>query len=195
MATQVVPHTLRQAVNALLNAVGLANVNTLEDTKMDEVVTNALEHINTESVTLQSKVWYFNQDTDFPINPDPITGEVLIPDNSAACVISERSRYLYLTERGGKMWDKQNHTFNIGKTVYVDITQILDFDDCPQPIRWAITCAAGVLFGVKRAPDATTYRFTSGLADAAFADALKYDNDARSRSPEENPHLRAMRRR
>ncbi len=194
MATQTTPHTLLQAVNMLLNAVGLANVNTLDSP--DEVVANALEHINTESVTVQSKDggWYFNSDKDMPINPNG-DGEIIIPGNSASCVIGDKSRHLHLTERGTRMWDAKNFTFNIAQTVYVNVVLLMDFEDCPQAIRWAITCSAGVLFGVKRAPDPQTYRFTSGLSDQAFADALKYDNLARSRSPEENPHLRAMRRR
>lgn len=194
-ATPTIPTTLLEATNELLRAVGRAAVSSLEDIDMNLHAQEALSVLNSTCVETQSRGWHFNEETDYPLEPNG-DGEIVLPDNTAAVRFSERSASKDVTQRGNKLYDKRNRTYIFSEPVYVDIVFLFDFADMPQPHRWYNLALAGRKFAVGRVPDTSTYRFTKQVEDDALAAVEQYDSWATNRvASEVNPHFANMRRR
>ena len=101
-----------------------------------------------------------------------------------------------VTQRGLYLYDRKAHSFEFDKPVYADITLLFEVSEVPPALRWYITAKAGVIFGVGRKPDSSTYRFTSEVEDEALSAALVADTEARDVTlPDVSPHFAGMRRR
>lgn len=182
-----VPLTALQAVNQILQACGLSRIQSLS-TEGDTTIANAVEALNTTITEVLTDGWYFNTEQDLPVDPN-LDGEIVLPAGAVGVTIAGRSRNMWLTERAGKMYDKQKHTFNIGKTVYLNMTIIFPFEECPEAIRRYITAKAGLLFGQGRVGDMQAYRFNTAAVQYAYDKAVEYNTDAESFSARENPYF------
>lgn len=222
--TGTTPLTLLDAVNEMLAAVGRGPVASTDPDVMGEEAGKALTIISNVSVQMQTQGWYFNEEIEYPLQPSPVDGTIVLPPNCLSVKKSTRSlpkqfratsdRNRFFTERGWNngryLYDLANQTFYwtvtntagnqtpqplLTGTLFVEMILAYPFEDIPQAIRWYIMAKAGNLWGVGRVPDQETYRFTQTVVDEAESEARKYDEEARDAAPEENPHFALMRRR
>lgn len=193
--TTTVPLNLLGAVNELLQAIGSTSVTSLQAADMSEEAADALSMINTTALEVQSMGWHFNTEEGFPVDPGT-DGSITVPNNAVSVKVNARSRNKDLAQRGLRLYDRKNRTFDIGDTVYLDMVLLFEFSEIPTPIRWFIVARAGFRFGVGRAPDGTTYRFTQKLETEAESAAVKFDQETRDVTlNESSPHFANMRRR
>ena len=144
------------AVNQMLMSIGQAPINTLEVDGISDVSFARLILHNT-SREVQNKGWSFNSEKCFPLSADG-AGEIAFPANALSCDPSDKDENLI--ERARKLYDLENHTFNIGRTVDVDVKWFFEFEDLPQSARAYIAHMAGRIFQAQLVGAQVLYQFT-----------------------------------
>ena len=142
------PTTKLEAVNSMLSTIGEAPVNSLSSGLVDAETAETI--LNEVSRAVQSTGWNFNSEPDYTISADS-SGNVVLPTeivradlaNSQTKFRSSKNEYV---QRGNKMYDKVNHTFNIGKALKLDVIVLLDFETLPEVARRYIAVRASRLF-------------------------------------------------
>mgnify|MGYP003637390196 FL=1 len=142
------PTTELEAVNIMLSTIGEAPVNNLDSGLVDaETAETILKNVSRD---VQSHGWNFNSEPDYTVAADS-SGNVILPTeivradlaNSETKYRSSKNEYI---QRGNKMYDKVNHTYNIGKALKLDVVVLLTFDLLPEIARRYITIKASRIF-------------------------------------------------
>lgn len=142
------PTTELEAVNTMLSTIGEAPVNNLQSGLVDaETAETILKNVSRD---VQSHGWNFNSEPDYTVAADS-SGNVILPTeivradlaNSETKYRSSKNEYI---QRGNKMYDKVNHTFNIGKALKLDVVVLLSFDLLPEIARRYIAIKASRIF-------------------------------------------------
>jgi hypothetical protein len=139
--------TKLEAVNSMLSVIGEAPVSSLESGLLDAV--DAERILNEVSREVQSMGWNFNTEKNFPAAADSSSGEIVLADEIVRADLAKtkyRSSTVEYVQRGNKIYDKVKHSFNIGKTLNLDIVKLLDFTDIPEVARRYITVRASRIF-------------------------------------------------
>lgn len=142
------PTTQLSAVNSMLSTIGEAPVNSLSSGLLDAETAETV--LNEVSRDVQSLGWNFNTESNFTVAADN-DGNVVLPTevvradlaNSVTKYRSSKNEYV---QRGNKMYDKVNHTYNIGKALKLDVVVLLAFNELPEVARRYITTKAARLF-------------------------------------------------
>lgn len=142
------PTTQLSAVNSMLSTIGEAPVNSLSSGLVDAETAETV--LNEVSRDVQSLGWNFNTESNFTVAADN-DGNVVLPTevvradlaNSVTKYRSSKNEYV---QRGNKMYDKVNHTYNIGKALTLDVVVLLAFNELPEVARRYITTKAARLF-------------------------------------------------
>ena len=150
------PQSELDAVNQMLMSIGQAPINTLEVDGISDVSFARLILHNT-SREIQNKGWSFNTEKCFPLSADG-AGEIALPSNALSVDPTDKDECLI--ERTRKLYDLENHTFNIGRTVDVDVKWFLEFDELPQSARAYIAHMAGRIFQAQLVGAQVLYQFT-----------------------------------
>ena len=133
------------AVNQILSSCGQAPVTTLDDTNPDVAI--AYDTLLEVSREVQAEGWSFNKESHYPITTDN-NKEYVIPNNILQIDLTENraNRTKDVIRRNGKLYDKQNHTYeitsNVGDELEADIVWFFDWVDIPAAIRDYITARA-----------------------------------------------------
>jgi len=142
------PTTKLEAVNSMLSTIGEAPVNNLTSGLVDAETAETI--LNEVSRSVQSEGWNFNREYDytFAVNTD---GEVELPAEILRADLAQsetkyRSSTKEYIQRGKKMYDKQNHTYNIAKSLKLDVIVMLDFELMPEVARRYVAVKAARLF-------------------------------------------------
>lgn len=127
------PNTTLEAVNIMLGAIGETPVNSLSAGLIEaEQAETILTQI---SRSVQAEGWSFNRVKDVILTHNALNGEVVI----GADVLSIDSKYETngenLVQRGLKLYDRKNRTFDIGKTIKAEVVYELAFADLPAIAR------------------------------------------------------------
>ena len=128
-------------MNAILAAIGTAPVTELDYANPEVALAyNLLQECN---IDVQAEGWVFNTEHDFPF-PVAQGGEILIPENVLRLDISEGQVYrdCDVVKRGGKLYDKLNHTYKFKETIKADVTWLWDYEDIPTVFQRYITYKA-----------------------------------------------------
>jgi len=142
------PTTELEAVNTMLSTIGEAPVNNLQSGLVDaETAETILKNVSRD---VQSHGWNFNSEPDYTVAADS-SGNVILPTeivradlaNSETKYRSSKNEYI---QRGNKMYDKVNHTYNIGKALKLDVVVLLTFDLLPEIARRYIAIKASRIF-------------------------------------------------
>jgi hypothetical protein len=142
------PTTELEAVNIMLSTIGEAPVNNLQSGLVDaETAETILKNVSRD---VQSHGWNFNSEPDYTVAADS-SGNVILPTeivradlaNSETKYRSSKNEYI---QRGRKMYDKVNHTYNIGKALKLDVVVLLSFDLLPEIARRYIAIKASRIF-------------------------------------------------
>jgi hypothetical protein len=134
------PNTKLEAVNIMLSAIGEAPVNRLSSGLVEAETAETI--LNQMNRSVQAEGWHFNREKNVTVAPD-LAGNINLAANTIrADAMPEHNLDLDLTQRGLKMYDLRNHTYNIGTSVKLDVTYELDFADLPAVARRYITVKA-----------------------------------------------------
>ena len=130
MNTTVQSETELSSVNSILMAIGQAPINRIYRQTDGELI-----YINPEvafvhsllmevDADVQNEGWVFNRENNYPLTPDA-DGCIYVPENVLRMDVSENDVYRTsdLVKRGGKLYDKMNHTFEFDplKAIYFDV--------------------------------------------------------------------------
>lgn len=142
------PTTKLEAVNSMLSTIGEAPVNSLQSGLVDAETAETI--LNEVSRSVQAHGWNFNSEPDYSV-PADTSGNVILPSeilraDLANSVTKYRSSKQEYVQRGNKMYDKVKHSYNIGKTLKLDVVVLLDFELCPEVARRYITVKAARVF-------------------------------------------------
>lgn len=144
------------AVNLCLSGIGKQPVPSLDTSDLD--VAQALTCINTSLVSLAvgtGEGWYFNNEPDWRLSPDPYNGQVIVPNNvmSIVCLkIGNESHTRDFTIRDDKLYHKKSHSYDVrpilGSDDSLNATFImyLPFESLPIVARQAIAWQARTQF-------------------------------------------------
>lgn len=133
------------AINTMLDAIGASPVSSLEEPSIDVAKARAvLDQVNRE---VQLQGWHFNTDTEYTL-PRTTSGEYLLPPNVLRIDTSAVNGWVDVTWRGGKLWDRERHTytFSADRTLKFDIIWLLPFNDLPEVARNYIAMRAARRF-------------------------------------------------
>ena len=137
-----------EAINSMLSAIGEAPVNSLNSGLVDASLAQTI--LNEVSRSVQAQGWNFNTELDYPVAADT-NGHVILPPeiiraDLAASVTPPVGSPQEYVQRGNKMYDKVNHTLNIGQSLQLDVVVLLDFEVLPEAARVYITTKASRIF-------------------------------------------------
>ena len=74
----------------------------------------------------------FNTECRYPLQPSFDDNNVYVPVNALRVDISDGQVYrdTDVVKRGGRLYDKLNHTFEFKDIIYCDITWLFDYEAC-----------------------------------------------------------------
>ena len=138
------PTTKLEAVNIILTSIGESPVNSLSSGLVDaEMAETVLDAVNRD---VQSQGWHFNTENEITLTPDISTGYTYLPANCLRLDMSKDSADKDLVQRGAKLYDRKNHTYDIKNKVSVDMVVLLPFEDIPESARRLINLRAARIF-------------------------------------------------
>ena len=142
----ITPTTKLQAVNTMLSTIGEAPVNNLASGLID--AETAESTLNEVSRSVQSIGWNFNTEPNYTFAQNSkgeveLAANVIRADLSKTKFRSSKNEYI---QRGNRIYDKVNHTYNIGKNLTLDVVVLLNFDELPEVARHFIAIKSSRLF-------------------------------------------------
>lgn len=139
------PTTVLEAVNQIIATIGEPPVNTIEDSGVMDAVM-ALQALSSVNRSVQAKGWHWNTEDNFPLTAAYPSGEVYVPSNTLRADASGEWADRDFVLRGSRLYDRENHTYEIGETVTVNVVLLLDFEELPEAARNYITIKAARRF-------------------------------------------------
>ena len=141
----VAASTELEAINIMLASIGEAPINTLTGTlPVDaKLAQNTLSEINKE---VQSEGWSFNTEIDKVLTRDSSNNINLSNDIISADPNIHHHPDVDAIQRGLKLYDRQNHTFEFEADLKSTVVFLRDFDEIPEPARRYITIKASRVF-------------------------------------------------
>ena len=173
---QLYVNTRLDAINYVLSCIGLAPVDSEDDYNLD--VAQAGGMVDKVSRTIQNnkgRGYWFNREANHKLAPDPVTGNVLIPNNTLAVYRFDNfNRPAKIATRGRALYDTTTHGFDMRGLVNKDgfmhlmlVTQI-DYGDLPQTAKDAIASQAGMMFARSNEMDVNRIKVLAGEAEEAM---------------------------
>ena len=160
MATQLTLTTELKAVNTMLGTILEAPINSLLGISSGDAHV-AVTILAEKSLELQSRGWPFNTEVAMRLAADAFTGEVILPTNCMEVDTTGEDKGLDLVARGNRLYDRRNHTYKIGKSVIVDMTILLPFDELPETARKYIAVLACIAFQARQVGSTYLDAFTT----------------------------------
>ena len=164
--------TQLDAVNTMLSAIGEAPVSSLSSGLIEAEIAETI--LNTIDREVQSMGWHFNKELNksFAQSTD---GEIILPNNILRADATLAPQSPDLVQRGLKMYDKKNHTFNIGTNTYLDVIVQLDFDDLPEVAKRYIILRATRVFQDSVVGSGTLHDFQLRDEQTALLELKEFD--------------------
>lgn len=173
--------TLLDAVNLMLRSIGEAPAVSFLAGGGSVDVESAHATLMEVTRQVQGLGWHFNTAIKLPLEPDPDTGNVRLPQNTLRVDEVRDSPTAYssgfdVVQRGLRLYDRRKHTFVLSRTVYVDLVQLISFEELPQYARTYITVKAARKFTQDETASDSTSRFTIRDEEEAMAEIERMDN-------------------
>lgn len=173
---QLYVNTRLDAINYVLSCIGLAPVDSEDDYNLD--VAQAGGMVDKVSRTIQNnkgRGYWFNREANHKLSPDPVTGNVLIPNNTLAVYRFDNfNRPAKIATRGRALYDTATHGFDMRGLVNSDgfvhlmlVTQ-LEYGDLPQTAKDAIAAQAGMMFARSSEMEMNRIKVLAGEAEEAM---------------------------
>tara|TARA_X000001382_G_scaffold33047_1_gene21677 strand:- start:10709 stop:11326 length:618 start_codon:yes stop_codon:yes gene_type:complete len=163
------------AINQILMACGQAPVTTLDETNPDVAI--AYQTLLEISREVQSEGWTFNKEPHYEMTPDTVTNHIVIPNNVLQIDLSSsNASNKEVVRRGGKLYDKYNHTYEwTDGPIDCDIVWLFDWVDLPRPIQDYITARAATIVSSRIIGDQTQYQMLQQKEAYMRAMAMEYE--------------------
>lgn len=143
----------------MLRCIGESPVNTLSGSPSLDVA-NAKAVLNEISREFQTKGWSFNTDEEFTLTPDTFTKYINLPANCLRVDTSGKDEYTKVVQRGLRLYDPVNHTYEWDDPLVCDLVVLLTFDELPQYARHYLMVKACRKFQTGSVGDQLLYGFT-----------------------------------
>ena len=134
-----------ESINIMLAAVGESPVNNLTDT-LPVDAQQALSILNEQSRMIQSEGWSFNTEIDVTLPKDNFKKVALGVDVLRVDPNIHHHPNIDAIQRGLKMYDRLNNTFEFDQDLICTIVYFRDFTEIPEPARNYITIKAARIF-------------------------------------------------
>ena len=151
MNTSIQTENELSSVNSILMAIGQAPISRIYNKTDGELtyvnpeisfIHQILMEVNSD---VQNEGWVFNTEYCYPLTPNS-DGEIHVPANVLRMDMCDNSTYrtTNFVLRGGKLYDKYNHTFNHNpdKAIHFDIVWKWDYEELPSVFKRYITLRA-----------------------------------------------------
>ena len=133
--------TTLDVVNDMLGLLGERRVNAIDEPH--PMIPNAVAKLETATAWVQADMWWFN--VEYPtLTPQAGTGELLVPNDTAAC--DSLTQYPRLAVRGNRLYNLDDVTDVFTDPIRVRLHRIVPFDDCPLLVRAYIAARAKLDF-------------------------------------------------
>ena len=167
--------TKLDAVNTMLSAIGEAPVNSLSSGLIEaEIAETILDTVNTE---VQSMGWHFNTELNKSY-PQDSNGHINLATDVLRADSTLKVDNPNLIQRGLKMYDRTNHTFNIGKNVALDVVVELNFNDVPEVAKRYMVLRATRIFQDRVVGSNTLHDFQRVDEERALMELRDFDKEA-----------------
>ena len=134
-----------ECVNIMLAAIGEAPINSLIGLLPVDAVT-AQSTLTEVNKSVQSEGWSFNTEIDKVLTRDSSNNINLSNDIISADPNIHHHPDVDAIQRGLKLYDRQNHTFEFEADLKSTVVFLRDFDEIPEPARRYITIKAARTF-------------------------------------------------
>lgn len=181
------PTSELEVINLMLSVIGESPVNTVEDTGVVDAV--IARKILTQALRdVQVIGWHWNTEVEYPITPSFPEGYIYLPANTLKVDTAGVDESLDLVQRGNRLYDRKNHTYEIKQTVRVDLVLLLPFEELPEVARQYIAIRAARQFQERTVGSETLWSFNSrdelqALANLKSAEAETLDLNVLTDSP------------
>jgi hypothetical protein len=167
--------TKLDAVNTMLSAIGEAPVSSLSSGLIEaEIAETILDTVDRE---VQSMGWHFNTELNKSFAQDT-NGQIILPADILKADATLVANSPNLVQRGLKMYDRKNHTFNIGKNVGLDVVVQLEFTDVPEVAKMYTILRATRIFQDRVVGSATLHGFHEKDENRALMELREFDKSA-----------------
>ena len=131
-----------QAVNKALQMMGESPLNSLQG--LLGLGNLAEETLDSVSRKVQVEGWSFNTDYQITLTKDSTTNEISVGTNVSRVVVDPYEYYdIDVVQRGSRLYDRKNNTYEFTTDLKADMTVILEWDDLPEHARVYIMTKAG----------------------------------------------------
>lgn len=153
------PTSELEAVNQMLAIIGESPVNSLDNSGVTDANT---AHALLSYCTREAQIvgWHWNTEKNFPLTPNQ-EGLLLLPFNTLKVDTTGNSAGLDLVQRGNRLYDRVNHTYQFKGCVHVELVLCLDFDQMPEAARAYVTIRAARQFQERVLGSATLQSFNA----------------------------------
>ena len=186
-----------EAVNQMLLAIGSGVTSSITGTVTKDVAACRSILARTRTKVLLFG-WSFNTDKDRPYKPDA-NGFIAVPEK-ALHVDTTNERYqgdMDVAQRGNRLYDRKKGTFTFTKTVYLDLTIDMDWNDLPEAAKHYIAAEASEQAVAELDGDAARIQLARMNTMRARRDMMSHEistSDNTIFDPETEYNIRARRR-
>ncbi len=190
-------NTKVDATNRVLEAIGSVGINSDEeiDWNIDAAdASNLIDAMSQEIQTNMGKGFWFNREAFHKLTPDPVTGYVVVPNNTLSCTITRNNdgSVMPVTLRGTTLFDSENLGYDMRSLVNSAgvlpcvLVVNLTFEFLPATARHAITNAARFWVVTDKEGDQVKMASLKQAADASYAAMVAENNGQRRRNMFQN---------
>ena len=173
MAYYNAPMTKLEAVNICLSAMGEPVINSLDNASVDAQMASDL--VDEMSRTIQSRGWYWNRER-HTITPN-FAGEIVLPANIIRIDTIEYDRATEVVQRGLKLFNKEDNSFQFTLALTVEMYVILPFEDLPLAARLLISYRAARVLQERLLGSSTLSGFAKDAEQSAFLTLLQEETE------------------
>ena len=163
------PTTELEAVNEMLRAIGESPVASISGTSPlpgdADVALRTLRWVTRE---VCAHAWHWNTEYKYPLPISP-AGEIVVPSGTLAADTDDSHISKDVVLRGGRLYDRENHTFTFTECVTARIVFLLPYEEIPEAARNFVAIRAGRKFQQGAIGSEVLYGFTQRDEDAARA--------------------------
>lgn len=169
--------TLLEAVNVLLENIGEAPVDTLENEQIAEarIAERTLLEFHKEG---QSRGWGWNSEASYPFTKDASTGKITVPPNVVRWSPDPYRWANRFQLRGQTVYDREKRTSVLGSDISqleADVVFLLPWDDCPEPFNRWVTVRSARVFSDRVLSSDSLFKFTAVDEQAALNELLRME--------------------
>lgn len=184
----ITPNTKLDAINEMLASIGIAPVNTIEDSE-DIDVMNALKILESTDTTVQQKGWTFNLFENYLLIPDEFTLKIRW-DTQWLAILDKN-----FTRRDDYLFNIAEQKSDFTDSVTVSLIYRTAFEDLPPVFRHYITIMACVAYSSRYLGDPQMIQQLQMELAQAYQAVMEYEMEIEGNSLQNNTAITQLMRR